>query len=273
MADEILYEEKRRLPVLATVKESYRYIRRNFDLLAVPTLLLCLAEWAISYLSIQNTSRSTFWQGLAPFWPIIGSLIDISFIVGLHRAIILGEVRGGPAFFRFDRYLFRYAIATILFSLVLLATAITVVGLSRNLLADLRSMPAWQFLALGVVALPVLYLMVRVTLAFAAAAVGARHIFRLSWRATSGTDTLRLFAVIALVLMPLIVLAAVLFTPLFVAAGLNGANIAATADSLPFIGIDGVLETAITVVMTVAVSLSYQKLVPPQPVEPALPSL
>lgn len=254
-----------KLPVLHTARESYLYVRRNLALLALPTLLLCIADLLTGYLSSQDASRSMFWQGMAPIWPIVASLVDIAFVVGLHRAIILGEVRTGPAFFRWDRYMVRYAMATILFSFMLIGLALVLVWISHGFLADLQSLPAWQFAALALLAIPVAYLMIRVTLAFAAAAVGERNVFRFSWRATSG-NTLRLFGVLTLTMIPPLVVGLIVFTPIFVAAGLE--NVATTANSPAFLVVDAIIGAAVTVLMTVAVSFSYQILAPSQSAEP-----
>jgi len=253
-----------RLPVWATARATYRYVRSHMRLLAIPSLLLFLAEASTDYLALM--AKGHLWQEMRPVWPVLGSVIEFSFVVGLHRAVMLGEEFGGTAFFRWDRHLGRYGMAAIKLSFGLLALAIVLLWLTRDYLAKLHSLPVWQHAAVVALILPLAYLMVRVSLAFPAAALGEDGIFRLSWRATR-RNSVRLLVTYLLVGITALIAGVAVLIPFLVAGALAGLDRDIVKTGLAVLS-DSVIETAATVLLTVMISMSYQILVPRQPAEP-----
>ncbi len=255
-----------KLPVWKTARETYRYTRRHLRLLLLPVLLLFVAEASTTYLTLL--AKGHVWLDMRPVWPVLCSVIEFSFVVGLHRAVMLGEEFGGAAFFRWDRHLGRYGMAAIKLSFGLLALVIALLWLTHGYLDKLHSLPIWQHAAVVALILPLAYLMVRVSLAFPAAALGEDRIFRLSWRATRG-NTVRLLVTYLLVAVTALIVGGVVLIPFLAAGALAGLDRDIVKTGLAVLS-DSVIETIATVLLTVMISLSYRILTPPQPAEPGL---
>jgi hypothetical protein len=248
-----------RLPVRATARETYRYMRGHLRLLATPALLLFLADSLFSGLTRHNFGRTGVLTELIPVWQIIGSVIDSAFVVGLYRAVIAGEERGGLAFFRWDRPLWCYALAGLKLGFALIALIMLLLWLSHGYLARLHERPALQFALLVALAVPLVYLVLRMMLALPAAALGEERYARMSWRAMAGNNR-RLLALLLLALIPTMIGTAVLVLALAIIVELTGMPPMVKTVSLA--GYGAAFETMATVVMTVALALSYRTLAP-----------
>jgi hypothetical protein len=253
-----------KLPIWKTARETYRYTRRHLSLLLLPVLLLFITEASTTYLTLL--AKGHMWLEMRPVWPVLSSVIEFSFVVGLHRTVMLGEEFSGAAFFRWDRHLGRYGMAALKLSFGLLAIAIVLLWLTHGYLAKLHSLPIWQHAAVAALILPLAYLILRVSLAFPAAALGKDRLFRLSWRATRG-NTARLLATYLLVAITALIAGGVVLIPFLIAGALVGLERDIVKNALAVLS-DSVIETVATVLLTVMISLSYQILVPPRLTEP-----
>lgn len=252
--DEILYKRKT-LPVWAVVARSYGYVWRNRGLLA-PPLGLLLASLLIIGLIAWGVKMATADQPpyvqlpITLFWSMPILALITSFSVGLHRAVLLDEIREGIAFMRWDGYWWNYVKACLI---ALLVGIILVLGFTAALVLPLGGVNALALLMLHrleaygfffLIFLVALFLWIKVGLAFPAAAMGYRYVFSLSWRLTDG-NLLRLFAALLLVHLPFALPGLVLLP--WMRTGIGG---------LLWAGI-AVLAVISLAVLTVAVSLSF----------------
>lgn len=235
------------LPVLATVKQSYGWIRHHPRLLALPMAVLFAVEFLQSLSSIRHTPDA--WSKIAA--TILLMLVDGAFSVGLFRTIILDEVREGFAFlrwgFEFWRYLKTVLIATL--GVLFLGLAVLLVAGAKFGDADLQS---WRVILIGGLAsLPAIYVAARLFLAFPAAALGRDKVFRLSWRATEG-NALRLLAALFLTTL----------APTLIGGLLDLAAAANGPLALPATLLSSAVEVLDTAVITASLALSYRTLAP-----------
>lgn len=248
-----------RLAVRATGRETYRYVGSHLRLLAIPSLMMVLADTLFYGLTGHNFGRTGVLTELIPVWQVIGSIVDSAFVVGLYRAVIAGEERGGLAFFRWDRPLWCYALAGIKLGFALVALVMLLLWVSHGYLARLHERPAWQFALLVGLAVPLVYLVLRMMLALPAAALGEGKYVRLSWRAMAGNNA-RLLALLLLVLIPVVIGAGLLLLSLTIIVKLAGMRM--MSSTVPLLAYGAAFETIATIVMTVAISLSYRTLAP-----------
>lgn len=246
-----------RLPVRATARETYRYIRQNLGLLAAPALLLFAVEYTGDWLMKDR-------MDLQYLWMIAENIIDSSFVVGLYRAAITGEKRGMLAFFPWNRPLWRYLLTGVKLSMLLVILAMLLIWAAHGYLAALHSRPIWQAALLLALILPPAYLCLRMSLAFPAATIGEERLFRLSWRLMRGNSG-RMLVVALLTQIP------VLIAALLLLIGVALISIGHASWQSPLNSALGDLtEMVSTVVMTVAIGLSYRTLAPaPEPDRPA----
>src|SRR5579859_2302046 len=125
------------LPVWSIVKRSYDYVWRQRGLLAVPFAIILAVQFiaGIAFQLIAPLLRlsllMSFSVGL--LWQLAIGILVMSYTVGLHRTVLLEEVRTGFAFLRWDRHLWNYfkaalmLVATVVAILAILATAIILI--------------------------------------------------------------------------------------------------------------------------------------------------
>ncbi len=263
MRTEILYERKK-LPVWTVTRRSYDLAWTHARLLTVPFLLVLAAQIVAALGS--GASRAIL---AAPWATLVGlglmvlfALVMMSFIVGLHRTVLLDEIREGSGFLRWDSNLWKYikaALTVLLFSLaasIVFGLALIVVFGAGGLMATFLLHRAVLF---GILSLPFLlglFIMLKIGLAFPAAALGYSDVFYLSWRLTAG-NLPRLLAVFLLTYLPFLLISLLISLLLLRVAMMP-------LSSLPFdflilaVGLAGEIISAASIsVMTVALSLSF----------------
>lgn len=238
-----------KLPVWVTVKQSYGWVRHHPRLLALPMALLFAAQF------LQETLSAKL---LPDAWGKIGSalllfVVDGAFCVGLHRTVILNEVRGGFAFMRWGFEFWRYLKIVLIATLGIIIIGVVVLfGVGSKLTAD--DLHSGKLILIGLVAaVPALYLLARLLMAFPAAALGRDKVFGLSWRVSKGNE-LRLLAVICLTTALPTVIGSLLESPLAASSNETLAILAALASSA--------VEVLDAALVTTALSFSYRLLVP-----------
>jgi len=196
---------------------------------------------------------------------IAGIVGLMTFAVGLHRTILLRDVRTGIAFLRTDSHLRSYAWAWFkIFCMAMLCALIggIAVALTIRNVNDLRQIG----LTVGMVAIPVLVLLPRFALALPAAALGEGSSIRQAWRLTRG-NWLRIIAVLVLAILPFTLLGLLLELPTLATAAMSKLvpNMAGALDSLKYVlvGFSAALRAISTAVLTVTLSLSYAALARP----------
>ena len=265
VVDEILYARKK-LPVWAVVRRSYGYVWRHRALLALPLGLLLVAQMVVPLISLGVMAASRR-MGLVHIlfdicWSWLALLLTLSFTVGLHRTVLLDEMREGAAFLRFDRYLWNSVktallalLAAATLSLIFIAALVLPLGTGNLMVLFLLHpfaacgllLPAW---------LAASYVGLRISLAFPAAALGYRSVFFLSWRISQG-NVLRLFATALLVYLPFLLPGLLLLPAFAMAASLGPLSAAALAVGLVWLVVGAVLGAVSLSILTVAVSLNF----------------
>jgi hypothetical protein len=230
------------LPVWATAKQSYGFVRQHPRLLAVPMTLLFLAEFLQEALSDKLLPDA--WGRFAATFLLL--LIDSAFTVGLLRTVILDEGRPGFRFLRWDFYFWRYLKTVLLATVCVMLIGLAALFAAGAIFPDQILHSGAAAVAGGVAAIPALYLAARLVLAFAGAALGQDKTFRLSWRITRSNGW-RLLAVFFLAAVP----PSVISVPLtYLAPGLLSTAIGSAVDTWG------------TAVFTAAIALSYRTLAP-----------
>ena len=219
--DEVL-PAQRRLPVWATFRRSYGYVWEYRALFAAPILIVFVATLAGNLVvgaimpapdDLAATQPGAAAIVVSALFRIAIGILGMSVAVGVHRTVLLDEVRSGFAFLRGDRHLWSYFKTTVLLLLIyllLLLGLAAIVGIVGFAVAAFTQgtgmdMPAaarigFALLVAGMVAVGALVFL-RLALALPAAALGDGRWLELSWRATRH-NALRLFAASALVFLP-----------------------------------------------------------------------
>lgn len=265
------------LPVWRIVKRSYGFVWQHRRLLALPLAIVFV-------LQALAAAGSLALQALLGKWATIPNLLWttcilvglMSFVVGLHRMVLLGENRPGMAFLHWDKSLWRYfkawlklTLASFGVAFVLTFVTVMIVMLTVGKESVLRSLTEHQvslFVALAAGFLLVLILTTRISLAFPAAALDQSTVFKLSWRLTASAWP-RLLAVFFLVSLPLITGSLLLGLPLIVktmAIRMHGGSLfdQLNAIFLASFVLSAVFKAISTAVITVSLSLSYGHLAP-----------
>jgi len=265
MDDEILREPDKRLPVFEIAGRSYSYVWDNRSLLAVPLVVV----FAIQFIFALAAPATGPKPGLSDL-PVITALSIASiiclmaFAVGVHRTVLLRDVRTGFAFLRWDAYFRRYARTWLTVFLMTLACMIAAVIAMTIALKTGAGKPA-STIAVAVIALaiPLAVLLPRLSLAFPAAAVGEPEPIRHSWRITKGS-VLRLLAAFILAVLPFLFFGLLLALPTLFATVMIKLvpNVALAMKSLTyaFIAVNAALKALSTAILTVTLSLSYDTL-------------
>lgn len=266
MGDEILIEEKRLLPVLSVAGRSYSYVWDYRRLLTPPLAVVFLIEYAVAVAAQPGDGKPSLGGSLILLGVAIAGIVGLmTFAVGLHRTILLRDVRRGVAFLRWDGHLRSYAWAWVKIFVVAffcaLAGALLVLLTLRNVnsLSDVG-------LSLTAVGLPVGLLLPRVALALPSAALGQGSSIRRAWRTTRG-NWLRMISVLVLATLPFWILGLLLELPTLAAAAMGKLvpSMAAALVSLKYVlvGFSAALRAVSTAVLTVTLSLSYGALAMP----------
>lgn len=271
MTDEILNERKR-LPVLSVAGRSYSYVWDQRRLLLPPLAVVFLIEYGFA-VAAQQAQGMPASAKLLPILAIaLASMVGLMpFAVGLHRAILLRDVRTGIAFLRIDGFFRGYGWACLkIFGAAILFGIVCALALVLVVFIGIPGGPARQAVAQFapmVVALSLLLiLMPRFTLALPAAALGESTSIRRAWRLTRGS-WLRLVAVLTLAILPFTLLGLLLELPTLAAAAMSKLvpSMAEALNSLKYVlmGFSAALRAVSTAVLTVTLSLSYAALTRP----------
>ena len=265
----------RHLPVWVVVKRSSGYVWENRSRLLLPLCIVLLWYLVILFAEAPFLPRPTD-DSLPSVVSLLTNLaasvaelvIAAAFAVGVHRMVLLGEVRDGFNFLRWDADFRRYF--WIAFTLLLLSVGPVMVLASAPVLdlADEIGTPAYLALALAVIAWVVwAILSIRLTLALPAAALGYIHCFKLSWRATQ-QNLWRLLAVTAIVGLPIGIIEA---TVVAIADAVLGTHFGSAAGSstaihlalvrLPDITVSAVAAAISEAIYIASLSFSYDFLV------------
>lgn len=275
----------RPLPVWAVVERSYRYVWEHRTLFALPVLALFAVTLGISL--VDQTAMgdgatppsATDSSGFGGTFLALGAdlaliVLSIAFVVGVHRTVLLDEVRGGTAFFRWDENLRRY-----LWTLILLVfapvPAILGAGIGVAVVAAIlgvllvksdAGMGAYGVYIIAMMAISVfatIFISLRLSLALPAAALGEVNRLTLSWKATKGNTT-RLFAVSFLTWMPFFILSMAVAVPEMgdmVSALLAGRDPAPPQPGIIALAFSAALQAVSIPILTTMLSLCYDVLV------------
>lgn len=259
MGDEILYREKRPLPVGEIIAKSYGYAWNNRNALILPIAVLLLLDLLGAWLTIQIGAAGGLAALSLSFLSVLPFLIGtMAFAIGIHRHILLGEARQDLALFRFDRGLAVYvwtlvkiSLALLLICLVLIMPLLAVEAVTTAAKGQPPSLDMVLPLALAAISVDLMFGL-RLMLALPGAAVGGVRSIRGAWRMGSG-NWARLIFVFFAVTLP------------FQLPSLAMMQAHLGQASWALIVFNAVLSVISVPIFTVALALSYGTLVPPEP--------
>ena len=266
MTDEILQQPARRLPVLEIAGRSYSYVWDNRGLLLPPLAVVFLIQYIVAVAGKLGEGDKDWTQSLSLLAVSIAGIIGLmTFAVGLHRTILLREVRQGIVFLRWDTHLRHYGWTWFKIFVLAIGCAITL-AFGGGIVAGLMHFEAkWKAIAIGIAALAAVGALVvpRSVLALPAAALDQTGPIYQSWRITQG-NWLRMIGVLVLATLPFLVLAVLLELPVLAATAMSKLvpNMAEALISLKYVlmGFSAALRAVSTAVLTVTLSLSYDAL-------------
>jgi hypothetical protein len=266
MTDEILIDQNRVLPVLSVAGRSYSYVWDHRALLIPPLAVVFLIQYAVAVATELAKGSPNFSMVLSVLGVSIAGIVGLmTFAVGLHRSILLSDVRRGIAFLRWDGHLRSYAWAWVKIFLVTILVAVAAALVVTFTLRNVNSAKD-ATLAATVILLPLGLLLPRLALALPAAALGYDGSLGQAWTATRG-NWARMIAVLVLATLPFWILGFLLELPTLAAALMSKLvpNMAEALDSLKYVllGFNAALRAISTAVLTVTLSLSYGALAMP----------
>jgi hypothetical protein len=266
MSDEILIEEKRLLPILSVAGRSYSYVWDHRRLLLPPLAVVFLIEYAVAVGGELAKGTPTLSKALSALAVAMAGIVGLmTFAVGLHRTILARDVRTGIAFLRADSHLRSYSWACFKIFCVTILCALIGALVVATTLHNVNTLGQLG-VSLGALAIPMLVLLPRVSLALPAAALGEGTSITQSWRLTRG-NWLRIILVLVLAILPFTLLGLLLELPTLAAVGMSKLvpNMAGALDSLKYVlvGFSAALRAISTAVLTVTLSLSYAALARP----------
>ena len=264
MSDEIL-QERRSLPVFEIAGRSYSYVWDNRALLRVPLLVVFAIQFLFAVTAPTvgpkpGTDQVSMITGLS-----IASIVCLmAFAVGVHRTVLLGEIRPGVALLRWDAHFRRYArtwLLVFLMTIGCVSAAIIIMTLAARTGSG-KPMTTLAVILAGL-AVPLVWLLPRMSLAFPAAAVGVTNPIAYSWRITRGS-AMKLLAIFILATLPFLLLGLLLAVPTLFAAAMVKLvpSVAMALKSLTyvFVAVNAGLKALSTAILTVTLSLSYDAL-------------
>jgi len=265
-----------RLPVWAVVKRSYAYVWERRTLLAVPLLLVFAAQCAgglyIRAIMPADAAAHLDFSWIGPVYAVAFALLvfSISAIVGIHRTVLLDEIRPGLRFLRWDTNLLRYIgtwlllllIAFLLTVILALLAGIVAIAAGARAAGGAAPNPGLHVVIVAGIAIALGFVFLRFMLALPAAALGEKDRLGVSWKATRG-NVLRLVAVVVLTFLPFAVVSGLLATPTIhhVRMAMRGVIEAQTKAPVAMIFISSIVKSVDLAVLTVMLSLSYDVLV------------
>lgn len=241
----------RRLPIEAVVKRSFLFAWESRAVLAQPyviyAVLTIIADLLLS--QVLSPDNHVVLYGITAAEQIFA----MAFAVGIHRYVLLAELRPGFQFFRWDRHFVQYVLIALLLLILAMTAALMIFGVVGSDPAHATNGMGGATALFGLAVMLVVGLVLsRLALALPLAAIGDQVRTRAVWQATDGNG-FRLLATMLLTFLPFLVVEAALI------------------HLLPDPG-GGLLEAVITVllglispiqliVVTIMLSLSYDVLI------------
>ena len=270
MADEILREPPRRLPVLDVAGRSYGYVWDQRTLLLGPLSVVFLIQYVVAIAGqLGGDAKPDLSRTISLLAISVAGIVGLmTFAVGLHRTILTGDIRHGIFFLRWDHDLRRYAWAWFKIFVLALAGAVIVAFLGGIVAALMHAWAHWKNVAIGLGALLGVGIVIvpRSVLALPAAALGEDGSIRRSWHITRGNG-LRMIGVLLLATLPFILLGLLLKLPAWAAGVMSKAvpNVAEALISLKYVlmAFSAALQAVSTAVLTATLSFSYGALATP----------
>ncbi len=265
MSDDFPDETIPSLSITEIAGRSYSYVWDNRRLLAVPLIFVFAIQFLFAILAPAAGPKPAL--GALPMITglSIASIVCLmAFAVGVHRAVLLQDVRTGFAFLRWDNNFRRYARTWLTVFLMTMACAtIAVIVMMIALKTGAGKPSSTMVVVLIGLAIPLAALLPRLSLAFPAAAVGELEPIRYSWRITKGS-VLKLLAAFVLATLPFLFFGLLLAVPTLFAAMMIKLvpNVALAMKSLTyiFVAVNAALKSLSTAILTVTLSLSYDAL-------------
>jgi hypothetical protein len=239
----------RRLPVELVVKRSFLYAWESRETLAAPFIIYASVWVLAELLNIAAGSKSF----ATLFLVAAEQIFAVAFAVGLNRFVLLGEVRNGFQFFRWDRHFVQYLLVTFLLLILAMMAALIVIGAVGTDAAGGTAEPNAAGALFGLaVMLGVALVLSRIALSLPAAALGEQKRPREIWQATEG-NSFRLLAAALLTALPFLVVEAALSRLMPGQGNIVVEFLMTVAQAL--------LASVQLIVVTVMLSLSYDVLI------------
>jgi hypothetical protein len=259
----------RRLPIHLAVRRSFLFAWESRAVFARPYAIYAAVTILAELLLLAVAGHRS---KLADY-SLMGAeeLFALSFSVGIHRFVLLGEAAPGLAFFRVDRHFVQYVlVAAVLLILGILAAmpGLMVMGVPGDD-AELAARGPAAMIA-TVITIVAAIVISRMMLVLPSTAIGDDTRTRAVWTATMGNG-LRIFATMMLTVLPFLVIEGLLtqLVPLPPAgAAESGAVISGVSDpgavtfaEFVVTAILGLIAPAQTIVCSIMLSLCYDALV------------
>ena len=237
----------KRLPIELVIRRSFLYAWESRAVLMTPLVIyafvMLLAEIAINGL-LSGDRPAKILMAAAE------QVFTVGFAVGIHRFVLVGEVRPGFAFFRWDRHFVRYLLLTLLLLLLMAIAGVVVLGAFGFNAAPQPDQINGPLALIGLVALFVATVVIaRLSLLLPVAAVGDEVPAKVIWLASAGNG-FRLLMTTLLTALPFLIVEMML-------AGLGGGG----QLSLIVTILVSLVASAQLIVLTVMLALCYDVLV------------
>jgi hypothetical protein len=204
-----------RLEILAVAKQTYQVVwtyRRQFAIATTLLVLFSVLSTAFSpdrrpRIYHPDVTQSVVMLGEKFGAPLLCALVSMSFMVGVHRTVLLKDRDRSYVTFRWDKNLFRYLGTAIIISIMGLLVAFSAIAalMAVNIFVFHTSPEdASKLLNFAIAPFIVWLVWLRLALALPAAAIGVTGRLKLAWRSTRA-NFLRLLAIQVLVVLPFIV--------------------------------------------------------------------
>ncbi len=241
----------RKLPVEIVVKRAFLFSWESRHVLAMPFLIYAALTILAELITVQFSGPKN--PGPEQILTIVEEFFMMAFAVGVHRFVLLGEARPSFQFFRWDRYLVRYALITILLFVLMFLAALPSIGMALRASGGTPSGADGMAALFGMVTVFLaLIILTRLSLLLPSAAIGDETRARAIWEVTQG-NSFRLLAATLLTSLPFLIVEAALYR-------LMPDNEAGAVGAIVRIAI-GITTPAQLIVLTVLLALCYDLLV------------
>jgi len=243
--------QPRRLPVDAVVKRSFLFAWESRAVLAGPYVIYAMVTIVADLL----LSRALSPENKLALYLLTAAeqIFAMAFAVGIHRYVLLAEIRRGFQFFRWDRHFIQYVLIAVLLFILAVTAALMIFGIIGDDPSGTPPGVAGFTAIFGLAVMLVVALLIsRLSLALPLAAVGDQIRTRAIWQATDGNG-FRLLATTLITVLPFLVVEAALLRLMPEPSG-------GTLEILLTIVL-GLISPIQLIVVTIMLSLSYDVLV------------